>query len=39
MIRRPLPTLAMQKVEGSSPFSRFEKSPGNPGFFVAQMRF
>jgi hypothetical protein len=23
----------MQKVEGSSPFSRFQKSPGNPEFF------
>jgi hypothetical protein len=24
MIHRPLPTVAMQKVEGSSPFSRFQ---------------
>ncbi len=24
----------MQKVEGSSPFSRFNESPGNPGFFL-----
>jgi hypothetical protein len=25
--------LAMQKVEGSSPFIRFDKSPANRGFF------
>ena len=25
----------MQKVEGSSPFSRFAKSPANAGFFVS----
>src|SRR5437764_11697247 len=24
----------MQKVEGSSPFSRLKKSPGNPGLFL-----
>jgi hypothetical protein len=27
-------TLAMQKVEGSSPFIRLRKSPANAGFFV-----
>ena len=30
--------LAMQKVEGSSPFSRSHESPGNPGFFVGSRR-
>jgi hypothetical protein len=33
MIHQPQPTLAMQKVEGSSPFSRLS-SPGNPGLFL-----
>ena len=27
----------MQKVEGSSPLSRFQKSPAQAGFFVARM--
>jgi hypothetical protein len=26
----------MQKVEGSSPFSRSQESPGNPGFFCGR---
>ena len=28
----------MQKVEGSSPFSRFRKSPAKAGFFVVESR-
>ena len=27
--------LAMQKVDGSSPFIRFNKAPGKGGFFMA----
>ena len=29
--------VAMQKVEGSSPFIRFEKPDGNGGFFVGRV--
>jgi hypothetical protein len=32
MIRQAPPTLAMQKVEGSSPFSRFKKTCKSPKF-------
>jgi hypothetical protein len=34
MIDQPLPTLAMQKIEGSSPFSRSLESPANGGVLL-----
>jgi hypothetical protein len=34
MIHQRLPTLAMQKVEGSSPFSRSLKAPQKRGFLL-----